>query len=269
MEEVARVRQVANAKVERLSQQKKTLSAEVKAVSKSAKELITMTNRKYKDRVAALTLKVKAVKKLSKEDIDMAHKQHKDDVAKLERQKTGLREHAKKQRAQYKERITAVEATRQSLELQCSVSQVETQKLARELAAECSKGRSLIVTTEALQDQLEDEVKAKVELSGSLALQAEAVEVARKAVKRVKQEHNRFEKIAKAAEKKVEDMRRTVKSLRTTISTLQVHVGTATKVHSPSCIALPCFFKIHLWFFVVTYLEGQEGGGRQREGNKC
>jgi hypothetical protein len=122
VEEIALVRQVANAKIERLSQQKQTLSVEVKAVTKSAKELINMTNRKHKDWVAALTLKVKAVKKLSKEDIDMAHKQHKDDdVAKLERQKTRLREHAKKQRAQYKERILAVEATRQSLELQCSV----------------------------------------------------------------------------------------------------------------------------------------------------
>ncbi len=135
---MARVRQVSHAKVEILSQQKKTLSAEVKAVTKSAKELINMTIRKHKDHVVALTLKVKAVKKLSREDINMAHKQHKDDVTKLERQKIGLREHAKKQRAQYKETITVVEAKRQSLEFQCIVVQVETQKLARELSAERS-----------------------------------------------------------------------------------------------------------------------------------
>jgi hypothetical protein len=220
----------------------KTVSVEVKAITKSAKESINMTSRKHKDHVVALTLKVKAVKNLSRENINMAHRQHKDDVAKLERQKRGLREYAKKQWTQYKERITAVEAKRQSLEFQCSsVSQVETQKLGREMSAECTKGRSLIVTTEALQDQLEDEVNAKEELSGNFALQAEAVAVARKAVKRAKEEHNRFEKRAKAAEKKVEDMRKTMKSLRTTIATLQVNVGTTTKVHSPapSLLCLP------------------------------
>ncbi len=220
------------------------------AVTKSAKELINMPNRKHKDHLVALTLKVKAVTNLSREDINMAHKQHKDDVTKLERQKTGLREHAKKQRAQYKERITAVEAIkRQSLEFQCSVAQVETQKLARELSAECTKGRSLIVTTEALQDQLKDEVNAKEELSGNLALQAETVALARKAVKTAMDAHNRFEKRAKAAEKKVENMRRTMKSLRTTIATLQVNVGTATKLHSsaPSLLYLP-FFKFIFGF---------------------
>jgi DNA-directed RNA polymerase subunit L len=127
--------------------------------------------------------------------------------------------------------MTDVEATRQCLELQCSESQVESQKLARELAAECAKGRNLLVTTEVLQHQLDNEVNAKVELNGDLALQTAAVEVARKAVKKAKEEHNKFEKRAKAAENKVEAMRRTVKSLRASMATLQVHVGTATLVH--------------------------------------
>ncbi len=105
------------------------------------------------------------------------------------------------------------------------------------------------MATEALQGQLKYEVNAKEELSGNLALQEEAVAVARKAIKRVKDEHNRFEKRAKAAEKKVEDMRRTLKSLRKTIATLKVDVRTATKVHSPApSVLCLLFFKFTFGF---------------------
>ena len=129
--------------------------AEVQAVKTSSQELLHTVKAKHKAETTKFSRKVKAVIKKGKDDIIAVTKDHRDEVTKLEGQKTSLREHAKKQRAKFKERISTLESKHESLELLCSVSEVESQKLAREVAAQQTKVQSLRVTNESLIAKVE------------------------------------------------------------------------------------------------------------------
>jgi hypothetical protein len=115
-------------------------------VKTSSQELLHTAKVKHKTHTTTLSKKVKAAIKKGNDDIIAVKKNHKDEVTKLECQKIKWREHAKKQRAQFKERMTTLESKHDSLEVLCSVSELESQKLARELAAQQTKVQSLRVT---------------------------------------------------------------------------------------------------------------------------
>ncbi len=86
--------------------------------------------------MAWLSDKVKVVTRLKNEEMNKANMRHREAVAKLEQQKAELRERAKAHRTEYKERVSGVAAKNEALELLCSVSELETKKLGRELSSE-------------------------------------------------------------------------------------------------------------------------------------
>ncbi len=77
---------------------------------------------------------VQEFRKLSTDQLNKANQRHGDLVAKLEEQKAELRERVKAQRAEYK--VSCVTSRNEALELLCTVSEVESKKLGRELSCE-------------------------------------------------------------------------------------------------------------------------------------
>ncbi len=126
----------AQARIGRLTRQKKTLSVELKAVTTSKKEAVQEVHRQYTADVSQLAVQVKDVTRLKDEHLNKANIRHRQAVAKLEEQKIDSRERAKVQRAENKERAAVIAAKNEALELLRSVADVETMKLGRELSAE-------------------------------------------------------------------------------------------------------------------------------------
>jgi hypothetical protein len=133
----------AQARIDRLATQKKTLSAELKDVTRAKREAVNAAHRQYKDDVGRLLDKVKDVTRLKNDELNKANDKHRDVVTKLELQKAELRERAKTQREECKERVSGVTAKSEALELLCSISEMESKKLGRELSAEQSRMAAL------------------------------------------------------------------------------------------------------------------------------
>jgi hypothetical protein len=146
---VTQVKRQAEARIGRLTTQKKTLSVELKAVTASKKEAMQEAHMHYKADVARLAAQVKQrdVTRLKDEELNMA-------MGKLEKQKAELRERAKVQKAEHKERVAGVAAKNQALERLCSVADVETKKLGRELHAEHLRVVALALKEAFLADRV-------------------------------------------------------------------------------------------------------------------
>ena len=141
------VKRQAEARIGRLTTQKKTLSVELKAVTTSKKAAVQEAQKHYKADVARLAAQVKEVTRLKDEELTMA-------VSKLEKDKAELRERAKVQKAEHKERVAGVAAKNQALERLCSVADVETKKLGRELNAEHLRVVALALKETLLADRV-------------------------------------------------------------------------------------------------------------------
>ncbi len=146
---MTQVKRQAEARIGRLTTQKKTLSVELKAVTASKKEAMQEAHMHYKADVARLAAQVKQrdVTRLKDEELNMA-------MGKLEKQKAELRERAKVQKAEHKERVAGVAAKNQALERLCSVADVETKKLGRELHAEHLRVVALALKEAFLADRV-------------------------------------------------------------------------------------------------------------------
>ena len=131
-EEVSRVKNQSQARAERLKQDKRNLMSEVQGITKASQVAVRKVKDKHKDNLLQMALKVKSMKKLSQAEARATTKKHNDEVTKLERQKMTLRKHAAQQRTQLKDRMREAEAKHVALQLQCSASQVATNKLTRE-----------------------------------------------------------------------------------------------------------------------------------------
>ncbi len=144
---MTQVKRQAEARIGRLKTQKKTLSVELKAMTASKKEAVQEAQRHYKADVARLAAQVKDVTRLKDEELNMA-------VGKLEEQKVEWRERAKVQKAEHKERVAGVAAKNQALERLCSVADVETKKLGRELNTEHLRVVALALKETLLADRV-------------------------------------------------------------------------------------------------------------------
>ncbi len=103
-EEVSRVKKHAQARAERLKQDKRHLMYEVQGIRKASQVAIQTVKNKHNDSLSQMASKIKAVKKLSEAEARATTKTHNDEVAKLEHQKIALRKHAAQQRTQLKDR---------------------------------------------------------------------------------------------------------------------------------------------------------------------
>jgi hypothetical protein len=107
--EVVDVKLQAQSRIGRLVTQKKTLSSELKAVTRSKHEA-----------VAVLYDEVKELRKSTKDQLNTVHHSHRDAVAKLEEEKADFRQRLKGQRAEYKERVANVASRNEALERLCT-----------------------------------------------------------------------------------------------------------------------------------------------------
>ena len=123
-----------------------------------------LRQRINKEHVRQFLLKVKVVKKLSVPEINAAMEKNTAEVAKLEREKKGLRLHANRQRRQYKDTVNTLEGKHEALELLCSASQVESQKLWKDLQGQQAKGSHLQRRTMLLEEQVTEKDVERVKL---------------------------------------------------------------------------------------------------------
>ncbi len=161
---MARLKKDGKANVARLSADKRTLAVEVKAVVAESKEVMHVAKTAHKEHVQQLLLKVKVAKKLSVSEINVAMEKNTAEVAKLEREKEGLRLHANRQRRQYKDTVNTLEGKHEALELLCCASQVESQKLWRDLQGQQALGRHLQRKTMLLEEQVAEKDVERVKL---------------------------------------------------------------------------------------------------------
>ncbi len=68
----------AQARIGRLTTQKKTLSVELKAVTRSKHEAVQGAHRQYQDEVARLSDKVKDVTRLKNEEMNKVNMRHRE-----------------------------------------------------------------------------------------------------------------------------------------------------------------------------------------------
>jgi chromosome segregation ATPase len=190
-EKVARLKKDGKANVARLSADKRALAVEVKAVLKDSKEVLRAAKTKF-------LLKVKVAKKLSVSEIQAAMAKNTAEVDKLEREKEGLRLHANRQRRQYKDTVSTLEGRHEALELLCSASQVESQKLWRDLQGQQSKGSHLQRRTMELEEEVAEKEKGRVNLCDDISRANAMYSEANKEISRMRLE----------LEEKVEDLRK-------------------------------------------------------------
>jgi hypothetical protein len=154
--EIAEVKLQAQARIGRLETQRKTLSTELKDVTRAKREAVQAAQRQYKDDLSQLSDKVKAVTRLKNDELSKVNDKHRDVVRKLEQHKADLRARVKAQRAEHKERVSVISAKSEALELLCSVSEMETKKLGRELSAEQSRVAALGVKEMFLAEHVDN-----------------------------------------------------------------------------------------------------------------
>ena len=203
-EEVSRVKNHSQARAARLQQDKRNLMSEVQGIKKTSQEAVRKVKDKHKDNLAQMALKVKCVKKLSQAEARTTTKKHNDEVTKLERQKVALRKHAAQQRTQLKDRMREVQAKHVALQLQCSASQVATNKLTRELSAARASTCDIQERTMLLEEQLEMQGIENDGLCTDLVAKDDALVVAMDAVDVAKKHQSRLEAEGKAAQRKAE-----------------------------------------------------------------
>ena len=151
-----------------------------------------------------MALKVKSVTKMSQAEARATTQKHNDEVTKFERQKMALRKHAAQQRTQLKDRMRDGEAKHVALQLQCSASQVATNKLTRELSAARASTCDIQERTMLLEEQLEMQGIENDGLCTDLAAKDDALVVAMDAVAVAKKDQTRLEAEGKAAQRKAE-----------------------------------------------------------------
>jgi hypothetical protein len=195
------------AKVARLVSEKKNLVQAVKEAAQESKQAMNTAKAKYREHVTQLRVKVKSVKKLAKEMQEVeekaARQRLKEVVTKLKDDKDALREHARKQRTGFKEALHKHEARASALEFKGIELQMGAQKTARVMAT-----KQLVI--ESLEEQL---VRKDFEKDGLILhakVKADELAVAELAVVACKEAHKLVDKRAKAAERKVQDLRRKV-----------------------------------------------------------
>jgi hypothetical protein len=88
--EVINVKLQAQSRIGRLVTQKKTLSSELKAVTRSKHEAVEGAHRQYQKNVADLCDEVKDLRKLTRDELNTANLRHRDAVAKLEEQESRI-----------------------------------------------------------------------------------------------------------------------------------------------------------------------------------
>ena len=203
-EEVSRVKNQSQARAERLKQDKRNLMSEVQGITKASQVAVRKVKDKHKDNLLQMALKVKSMKKLSQTEARATTKKHNDEVTKIERQKMALRKHAAQQRTQFKDRMREVEAKHVALELQCSASQVATNKLTRELSAARASTCDIQERTMLLEEQLEMQVLVNDGLCSDLAAKGDELTVAMDSVDVARKDQTRLEAEGKAAQKKAE-----------------------------------------------------------------
>ena len=153
----------AQSRIGRLVTQKKTLSEELKAVTRSKHQA-----------VAVICEEVRQLRKATKDELSTAHLSHREEVAKLEEEKAHFRERLKGQRFEFKERVSSVASRNAALERLCTVSEVESKKLGRELSSEQLKAAALRATQLLLVERVNNLATEKEELAEALETKQEA-----------------------------------------------------------------------------------------------
>ena len=153
----------AQSRIGRLVTQKKTLSSELKAVTRSKHEA-----------VAVMCEEVRELRKATKDQLNMADLSHREAVAKLEEEKSDFRQRMKGQRSELKERVASVASRNDALERLCTVSEVESKKLGRELSSEQLKAAALRATQLLLAERVHNLATEKEELAEALETRQEA-----------------------------------------------------------------------------------------------
>ncbi len=231
-DEVRRVKKISEAKVKRLATAKKILLAEVQAVKTSSQELLHTEKAKHKAQTTMLNSKVKAAQKKGKQDVIAVMKDHKAEVTKLECQKTTSREKTKTQRAQFKGMMATLESKHDLLELLCSACELESQKLAREVAAQQAKVQNLRVTSESLNEKVEAQGTDIGIMTRDLALKDDALSKAELAVAVGKGQLTRLRNKINATDQTKFNMRQKIKVLQKQNQKLEASLMAATKVHA-------------------------------------
>jgi chromosome segregation ATPase len=161
--EVVDVKLQAQSRIGRLVTQKKTLSSELKAVTRSKHEA-----------VAVMCEELRELRKTTKDKINMADLSHRESLAKLEEEKSDFRQRMKGQRSEFKERVASVASRNEALERLCTVSEVESKKLGRELSSEQLKAAALRATQLLLAERVHNLATEKEELAEALETRQEA-----------------------------------------------------------------------------------------------
>lgn len=260
------------AKVARLVSEKKNLVQAVKEAAQESKQSMNTAKAKHRQHVTQLRVKVKSVKKLAKEmqeaEEKAARQRLKEVVTKLEEDKDALREHARKQRTGFKAALHKHEAKEAALELKGIELRMGAQKTARVMAT-----KELVI--ESLEEQLLRKDFEKDSLVLQAKVKADELAVAELAVVACKEAHKHVDKRAKAAERKVQDLRRKVemrteRKLRHTqqIQRLEESLQKATEVSILPKIRILAYLLSKITFaFVSSYrLTGKNrgcGGGQE------
>jgi hypothetical protein len=124
--------------------------------------------------VAVLCDEVKELRKSTKDQLNTAHHSHRDAVAKFEEEKADFRQRLKGQRAEYKERVASIASRNEALERLCTVSEVESKKLGRELSSEKLKAAALRARQLLLAERVHNLATEKEELAEALETKQEA-----------------------------------------------------------------------------------------------
>ncbi len=122
-------KQQTQARIGRLMTQKKTLSSELKAVTRSKHEAVLGARQQYQKVIVELSDEFNEFRQLTTDQHNTANKKHREAVATLEEHKAELQKRVKAQRAEYKEQVACVTSTNEALELLCTVSNLESKKL--------------------------------------------------------------------------------------------------------------------------------------------
>jgi len=161
--EVADVKLQAQFRIGRLVTQKKTLAAELKGVTRSKHEALEVFREEVRD-----------LRKATKDQLNTAHLSHREAVAKLEEEKSDFRQRLKGQRSEFRERVARVASRNEALERLCTVSEVESKKLGRELSGEQLKAAALRATQLLLAERVHNLATDNEELAEALETKQEA-----------------------------------------------------------------------------------------------
>ncbi len=249
-EEVSRVKKGTEAKFQRLKQKKANLKSEVEAVKVSYKEGLEKSKARYIEKLQDITAK-------GKEDISSMKAQQRTITKKLIRDKDVLREHAKKQRTESKERVITVQAKRQAAEVHCSELEVEGQKMARDLVA-----RQMKIGI------LEAEGERTVENMQTLTLDLEAKEkelaLTRREVETCGVRDKALLRQTSKDAKKVDKLASTLKSSRMMVYRLKTALSEEQMVKQFSFFILFLSYRYLTSPFVSSFLRSEKVKSRRR-----